>query len=308
MRILDMLQLSGVRQVARDGDGTSYYCDWQSEDYLNLVLSTIEELQPTQVVLLGFGSGVAEAMRSAHVLSILGQSVAGVVGVAPHGLTYKADEYREFVDQPRRLAGEIELHMAEANLLLSKKYLGVGEVSTCVRYEELLKPENGARTTFYVPQYVLKRQRISLTEMLTKVKTAKGDNSAHEDALIRVSTYKVPTAFIAPADSWYLPAAKVRALARRSKSTLSTCLELPGVCYDFRAYPSQVDRVTEAAVNKIGQLLTTGTVQQPRPARTLLRAQKVHAESPVGTIVLSSARPPYHHRTAVRLAKESKPT
>ena len=109
VRILDMLQLPGIERIAKGESGSSYYCDWLPEDYFNLILSTIDELEPTKVVLLGFGSGTYEAMRSALVLSALGRPVVGVIGVAPHGLTYKADEYREFVDLPKSLAAEVEL-------------------------------------------------------------------------------------------------------------------------------------------------------------------------------------------------------
>jgi hypothetical protein len=58
-------------------------------------------------------------------------------------------------------------------------------------------------------------------------------------------------------------------------------------------------------MDKVGQLLTTGTVWRPRPSRMLLATRGVKGEEPLGTIVLSSARPPFHHRQAILLAKES---
>jgi len=305
VRILDMLQLPGIERIAKGESGSSYYCDWLPEDYFNLILSTIDELEPTKVVLLGFGSGTYEAMRSALVLSALGRPVVGVIGVAPHGLTYKADEYREFVDLPKSLAAEVELRTGGQTASLDGERLSFEKLSSCVRYEDLRKPDNGARTTFYVPESVLQRQHVSLTEMLAKTAVGQKERPDYTGKAMWPPRYTVPTAFIAPADSWYLPAAKVKALARRNRHASTACVELPGVCYDFRAYQSQTDDVTETVMGKVGQLLTTGTVQQPRPARTLLSGRKVNAEHPVGTIVLSTARSPYYHRSAIRLAKES---
>lgn len=81
--------------------------------------------------------------------------------------------------------------------------------------------------------------------------------------------------------------------------------EMPEVCYDFRAYPSQVDQVTEVVMDKIGQILTTDTVRRPRPQRTLLAHSTINAEQSIGTIVLSSARDTGYHKNAVDLARAS---
>ena len=306
VRILDMLQLPGVRRIAQDGTGASYYCDWHPDDYPKLILSTIAELQPTKVVLLGCGSGAYEAVRSARVLSALGRPVAGVIGVAPHGLTYRADKYREFVDLPKKLATEIELQTRHVTPFLNKERLITENLSSCVRYEDLHQPDNGARSTFYVPERVLRRQHVSLAGILARMQIEEQGGIGRMSEVAQTLPYSVPTAFIAPADSWYLPVARVKALAHHHRSAVAACIELPGVCYDFRAYPSQIDRVTEAVLDKVGQMLTTGTGQQPRPSHALLTGYKVRTEEPVGAIVLSSARPRSHYRSAVRLAKESK--
>jgi pimeloyl-ACP methyl ester carboxylesterase len=304
VRILDMLGLPGVRQIDQGTNGTSYYCEWQPEDYQKLILSAIDEIQPSKVILLGFGSGAYEAIRAATLLSALGRPVTGVIGVAPHGLTYKADAYRVFVDIPKRLAAEIELCASPTTSVHYSKELSLDKLSSCIRYEDLHKPDNSSRATFYVPEYVLQRQTTTLAEILTKIET--NQTSEKNSVTLRSLQYKVPTIFIAPGDSWYLPATIVKAFARRGKRELTSCIELPGVCYDFRAYQSQIDLVTETIIDKVGQLLTTGTIQKPRPSRTLLGRRSVNAERQVDTIVLSSARPPYYHRPAIRLAKESR--
>jgi pimeloyl-ACP methyl ester carboxylesterase len=298
VRVLDMLQLPGVKQIARHGDGASYYCDWQPDDYLNLITSTLADLQPSQVVLLGFGSGMYEAMRCASALTTQGQSVAGVVGIAPHPFTYSPGEYSDTIDPIEHPEVELCEGMV-VDRMLSGESLGAGLLS-CVRYEDLHKPHNGAKDIFYIPKHV-PQQYGRLSEKATHRRAL--DDA---DGLLRTSSYAVPTAFIAAADSWYVPSERVSALARRSRRAPTSYTELPGVCYDFRAYSSQVERVTEAVMDKVGQLLTTGTVRQPRPSHTLLARRKVQGEKPMGTIVLSSARPPFYHTHAIELAKSSK--
>lgn len=305
VRILDMLQLPGVRQIDCDNDGNMYYCDWQPEDYLKLILSTINTLSPSKIVLLGFGSGAYEAIRSAYALSILGYPVSGVIGVAPHTLMYRPDMHREFLDLPKRLATEVELRAKAVSSLC--KDIGspyAGDLLSCVRYEDLRTPHNGSRSVFYVSQTVLDRSYEPLSVTLGKVRFADGNDSFKVSELLGSPKYKIPTAFVTPGDSWYLPPAKVRAFARRSNVPASFN-EITEVCYDFRAYPSQVDHVTEVVMDKVGQILATGTASRPRPQRTLLLHSTVDAEQPMGTIVLSSARSTNCHKDALRLAKAS---
>lgn len=307
IRVLDMLHLPCFRQIGQEASGSIYYCDWQPEDYTRLIMDTIDELQPSKVVLLGFGSGVYEAIRSALALSMLGKPISGIVGIAPHAFTYTTKTYRKVNDIAEQSIVEAGLRECAITDILPPNMASLSDrLLSCVRYEDLRNPQNGSRNTFYMPQHVMERYRDPLREILiTRVRLDLRERPNEANSILRKPAYMVPTAFIATADSWYLPSARVEALAHRAKRAPTSYTELPGIGYDFRAYPSQVDRVTEVAMDKIGQLLTTGTVHKPRPSRTLLRHPRTTEKQPMGTIVLSSARSPHHHRFAVQLAKES---
>ncbi len=306
VRVLDMFRLPGVRQVGKDERGPIYYCDWHPQDYFNLIQSTIDEFQPSKTILLGFSFGAYEAMRAAFMLELLGKPVTGVVSITPSFLDYKKEAYRSAGDWQKRPEAELGTSpMMDGLIELHKKG---PSVMSCVRYEDLRNPHNGSASTFYIPTDVLQRYRmpsINRDVVVAEIEEYQRLRFDKTEEFLRARHYTTPTVLMATADSSYYPPEKVNALARRIKYAPVGFVELPGVCYDFRAYPGQVERVTETIMDKVGQLLTTKSVHQIQPLHTFLATKRSVADQPMQTIVLSSARPPYHHKQAIRLAKQT---
>jgi pimeloyl-ACP methyl ester carboxylesterase len=302
VRILDMLQLPGIEKVGDDARGSVYYCDWYPDDYVDLITATIDELQPSETIFVGFGFGAYEAVRAAFALSMLGRPIAGVVAITPNFLTY-TNEIEGF---PKRPEAEL-VRSLDNGILSSRSDIDVSSLMSCLRYENLREPEDGAISTFYVPEQVpLRYCKEPVREDLPSATGGRQSLPLYGlNRMLSSPQYTVPTVLMAASEGRYLPSSEVRELARYVSYAPVGMVEVPGVCYDFRAFPEQVERVTETLMDKVGQLLTTRTVHSPRPSHTLLLRSDTVAEQSIGTIVLSSARAPYHHRPAVQLAKDS---
>ncbi len=289
--VLDIYGLTdATRPMVKDRHGSVYFSNIRPHHYFDAIRTVIDSYDPTETVLCGFGFGGREAIQNAFALSQRGYRIAGAVAVAPTIFFDQVEPYSgDWARNPPRSSDPVELH--DTTLRRNRQDFSQHWL-TCIRHRSIQDPRRRDSITLQVGTQAAVEYADPFQRSLfgTSGGGSGGWRLAGLNELLESRAYELPTLFVGGTYDEKINPKIVRDLANATRYAPAEFIELP-ICHDFRASQKGIDTVTGTLLDRIGQLLTTRTVQNRRSYRELLSMSvPVTREVRREVIVLSGAR------------------